>query len=49
MDDGMTLKGIKKFYENQNEKSMNRVESKQLTDQDVRRILRDELDIRSRF
>lgn len=54
LDDGMTLKGIKRKYDNHSvmdreEKDEESVPQRQLTDQDVRRILRDELDIHSRF
>lgn len=45
IDEGMTLKGIQKRYA----KSMLSRSNQPLTDQDVRRILRDELDIQSRF
>lgn len=44
VDEGLTLKGIQKRYQ------LSRfTKDTQLTDQDVRRILRDELDIQSRF
>lgn len=50
IDDGMTLKGIKKHFDEPSPNpTPNRPVQKQLTDQDVRRILRDELDIRNRF
>ncbi|MBS4462631.1 MerR family transcriptional regulator [Aerococcaceae bacterium zg-B36] len=48
IDDGMTLKGIQKHYHkitNNDSSTTNQL----LTDQDVRRILQDELDIRMRF
>lgn len=48
VDDGMTLKGIKRYFEEP--KVTKPLRTKQpLTDQDVRRILRDELEIRNRF
>lgn len=43
--EGMTIKGIRKKYGLEQAEA----ESKQLTDQDVRRILRDELDFQSHF
>ena len=46
MDEGMTIKGIKNRYRFSDRVSKNSVP---LTDQDVRRILRDELDFQSRF
>ena len=46
MDEGMTIKGIKNRYCFSDRVSKNSVP---LTDQDVRRILRDELDFQSRF
>lgn len=46
MDEGMTIKGIKNRY-GFNDKIAK--DSMPLTDQDVRRILRDELDFQSRF
>lgn len=51
LDEGMTLKGIKKYFnETQHSVVNERIKQPQpLTDQDVRRILRDELDIRTRF
>lgn len=49
IDDGLTLKGIKKYFESSKEDKTQNDNMKQLTDQDVRRILKDELDFRSRF
>lgn len=46
MDEGMTIKGIKNRYRFSDRVFKNSVP---LTDQDVRRILRDELDFQSRF
>lgn len=46
MDEGMTIKGIKNRYGLKEKISK---EHRPLTDQDVRRILRDELDFQSRF
>lgn len=46
MDEGMTIKGIKNRYGLAEKISK---DSTPLTDQDVRRILRDELDFQSRF
>ncbi|XJS10623.1 MerR family transcriptional regulator [Aerococcaceae bacterium WGS1372] len=46
MDEGMTIKGIKNRYGFKERISK---DNKPLTDQDVRRILRDELDFQSRF
>ncbi|MBZ6527998.1 MerR family transcriptional regulator [Aerococcaceae bacterium DSM 111021] len=46
MDEGMTIKGIKNRYGFNEKISKSTVP---LTDQDVRRILRDELDFQSRF
>lgn len=46
MDEGMTIKGIKNRY---GFKEKITKDIKPLTDQDVRRILRDELDFQSRF
>ncbi|MCW6653457.1 MerR family transcriptional regulator [Aerococcaceae bacterium NML191292] len=48
VEEGMTLKGIQKRY-NKNVNSTDSKGQQPLTDQDVRRILRDELDIQSRF
>lgn len=45
LEDGMTIKGIRNKYGLNSSKS----KSKLLTDQDVRRILRDELDFQSHF
>lgn len=46
MDDGLTLKGIQKRFESgKMTQSPEPKESEQLSDQDVRRILRDELGI----
>ncbi|HFI0464513.1 TPA: MerR family transcriptional regulator [Streptococcus suis] len=50
IEEGMTLKGIKRFFETPNQQAPpSKHLSQPLTDQDVRRILRDELDIRNRF
>lgn len=50
LDEGMTLKGVKKHFNDAQSASKKQVKQPQpLTDQDVRRILRDELDIRTRF
>lgn len=48
LDEGMTLKGIQKRYSSP---SIEPIEEDKirLTDQDVRRILRDELEIQGRF
>ncbi|MBD3949753.1 MerR family transcriptional regulator [Tuanshanicoccus lijuaniae] len=48
IDDGMTLKGIQKHYQKKAD-NVNSMNNHTLTDQDVRRILQDELDIRMRF
>ena len=46
MDDGLTLKGIQKRFESgKMTQTQEPKESEQLRDQDVRRILRDELGI----
>ncbi|MBG9984180.1 MerR family transcriptional regulator [Aerococcaceae bacterium DSM 111022] len=46
MDDGLTLKGIQKRFESgKMTQTQEPKESEQLSDQDVRRILRDELGI----
>lgn len=46
MDEGYTLQGIKKKLDRQ---GINQTETNNMTDQDVRRILRDELEMQSRF
>lgn len=47
VEEGMTLKGIQKRYARHT--SGHGDKGRPLTDQDVRRILRDELDIQSRY
>lgn len=49
VEEGMTLKGIKKHFDNTIKQLDNKSTTAPLTDQDVRRILRDELEIRNRF
>lgn len=48
LDEGMTLKGIQKRYASPSADN-NDEDKVSLTDQDVRRILRDELEIQGRF
>lgn len=48
LDEGMTLKGIQKRYSNSTIEAIEE-DKVRLTDQDVRRILRDELEIQGRF
>lgn len=48
LTDGMTLKGIQKRFQAP-EVMVEEVKPQQLTDRDVRRILRDELEIQGRF
>lgn len=48
LDEGMTLKGIQKRYSNPTIEAIEE-DKVRLTDQDVRRILRDELEIQGRF
>lgn len=48
LDEGMTLKGIQKRYSSPSIETTDE-EKIRLTDQDVRRILRDELEIQGRF
>lgn len=49
LNDGMTLKGIQKRYQAPEVVKEVSKTDQQLTDQDVRRILRDELEIQGRF
>ena len=51
LEEGMTLKGIKRRFESEAERPHmgHPTTSQPLTDQDVRRILWDELDIQGRF
>lgn len=47
MEEGMTLKGVQKYFKNTD--TFNKQEKQTLTDNDVRRILRDEMEAQNRF
>lgn len=47
MEEGMTLKGVQKYLKHTH--TFNKQEKQTLTDNDVRRILRDEMEAQNRF